>query len=75
VYTKVLGMEFIILYIIKKHVFSYEAIEHEIELSKSVLEEYKKTKKKISSSANVLSELDVRKVLFVIELNMLDRFI
>jgi len=44
-------------------------IRHDIELGKSILEEYKQAKEKIFSFIDILIKLDVRKVLFMIELD------
>jgi len=41
-------------------VISYEVIRYKVELDRSILEEYIQTKRKVFSSTNILSRLDVR---------------
>ena len=53
---------------------SYKVIGHKIELDRSMLKEYKWTERKIYFSTDVLGRLDIRKVLFIIELDKLDVF-
>ena len=54
---------------------SYGVIKHEIEPGESVPEEYEQTERKIFSTVDVLSRLDVRKTLSMIESDRLDVYI
>ena len=56
----------------RNHVISYRVIRHKRELGRFMPEKDKQVGRKILSSTNVLSRLDVRKMLFIIQLDRLD---
>ena len=53
---------------------SYRVTGYEIELDWSILEKFIQIRRKISTSANILSRVDIRWVLFIMELDGSDMF-